>query len=181
MQPLFTYFCTNSLNHSQFQEFYLISNPMLYHVGFIPDGDGGGFFSFLQKSNSMLSQDELEVVGLLELQAFIEAKSVQLGEAFVDEDVLCMVSQFAPIVEDQVSHSPGTKMGNNGGSRVVFIAFTQPVGDTYAILFDVDFELLGSGYYQFIGVLMLRPGQALDLKTFPSAILFETVDGFLVL
>jgi len=82
---------------------------MSYHVGFIPDGDGGGFFSFLQKSNSMLSPDELEVVGLLELQAFIEAKSVQLGEAFIDEDLLCMVSQFAPIVEDQVSHSPGTK------------------------------------------------------------------------
>ena len=33
----------------------------------------------------------------------------------------------------------------------------------------------------FIGVLMLRPGQALDLKTFPSVILFETVDGLLVL
>ena len=72
---------------------------MSYHVGFIPDGDGGGFFSFLQKSNSMLNPDELEVVGLLELQAFIEAKSVQLGEAFIDEDFLCMVSQFAPIVE----------------------------------------------------------------------------------
>ena len=42
---------------------------MSYHVGFIPDGDGGGFFSFRQKSNSMLSPDELEVVGLLELQA----------------------------------------------------------------------------------------------------------------
>ena len=54
---------------------------MSYHVGFIPDGDGGGFFSFLQKSNSMLNPDELAVVGLLELQAFIEANSVQLGEA----------------------------------------------------------------------------------------------------
>ena len=108
----------------------------------------------------------LEVVGLPELQAFIEAKSVQLCEAFI-EDLLCMVSQIAPIVEDQVSHSPGTKTGNDGGSRVVFIAFTQPVGDTYVILFDVDVEFLGSGYYQFIGVLMLRPGQALDLKTFP--------------
>jgi len=82
---------------------------MSYHVGFIPDGDDGGFFIFIQKSNSMLSPDELEVVGLLELQAFIEAKSVQLGEVFIDEDLLCMVSQFAPIVEDQVSHSPGTK------------------------------------------------------------------------
>ena len=133
MQPLFTYFtensfiafctrlatyftkkyyihfCTNFLNHSQFQGFYLISNPMSYRVGYIPDGDGRGFFSFLQKSKSMLSPDELEVVGLLELQAFIEAKSVQLGEAFIDEDLLCMVSQFAPIVEDQVSYSPGTK------------------------------------------------------------------------
>jgi len=87
---------------------------MSYHVAFIPDGDGGGFFSFLQKSNSMLSPDELEV-GLLEIQAFIEAKSVQLGEAFIDEDLLCMVSQLAPIVEDQVSHSPGTKSGNDGG------------------------------------------------------------------
>ena len=87
---------------------------MSCHVGFIPDGDGGGFFSFLQKSNSMLSPDELEV-GLLEIQAFIEAKSVQLGEAFIDEDLLCMVSQLAPIVEDQVSHSPGTKTGNDGG------------------------------------------------------------------
>ena len=58
---------------------------MSYHVGFIPDGDGVGFFSFLQKSNSMLSPDELEVVGLLELQAFIEAKPAQLGEAFIDE------------------------------------------------------------------------------------------------
>ena len=77
---------------------------MSYHVGFIPDGDGG-VLSFLQKSNSMLSPDEREVVGLLELQAFIEAKSVQLGEASIDEDLLCMVSQFAPIVEDQVSHS----------------------------------------------------------------------------
>ena len=151
---------------------------MSYHVGFIPDGDGGGFFSFLQKSNSMLSPDEL--VGLLELQAFIEAKSVQLGEAFIDEDLLCMVPQFAPIVEGQVSHSPGTKTGNDSGSRVVFIAFTQPVGDTYVILFDVDVEFPGSGYYQFIGVLMLRPGQPLDLKTLPSAILFETVDGLLV-
>ena len=154
---------------------------MSYHVGFIPDGDGGGFFRFLQKSNSMLSPDELEVVGLLELQAFIKAKSVQLGVAFIDEDLLCMVAQFAPIVEDQVSHSPGTKTGNDGGSRVVFIAFTQPVGDPYVNLFDVDVELLGSGYYQFIGVLMLRPGQALDLKTFHSTILFETVDGLLVL
>jgi len=154
---------------------------MSYHVGFIPDGDGGGFFSFLQKSNSTLSPDELEVVGLLELQAFTEAKSVQLGEAFIDENLLCMVLQLAPIVEDQVSHSPGTKTGNDGGSRVVFIAFTQPVGDTYVIIFYVDVEFLGSGYYQFIGVLMLRPGQALDLKTFPSAILFETVDGLLVL
>jgi len=153
---------------------------MSYHVGFIPDGDGGGFFSFLQKSNSMLSPDELEVVGLLELQAFIEAKSDQLGEAFIDEDLVCMVSQFAPIVEDQVSHSPGTKTGNDGGSRVVFIAFTQPVGDTYVILFDVDVEFFGSGYCQFIGVLMLRTGQALDLKTFSSAMLFETVDGLLV-
>ena len=70
---------------------------MSYHVGFIPDGDGGGFFSFLQKSNSMLSPDELEV-GLLELQAFIDAKSHQ--------------------VEDQVSHSPGTKTGNDCGSRL---------------------------------------------------------------
>ena len=70
-------------------------------------------------------------------------------------------------------------MGNDGGSRVVFIAFTQPVGDTYVILFYVDVELLGSSYYQFIGVLMLRLGQALDLKTFPSAILFGTVDGCL--
>jgi len=129
----------------------------------------------------MLSPDELEVVDLLELQAFIEAKSVQLGESFIDEDLLCIVPQFAPIVEDQVSHSPGTKTGNDGGSRVVFIAFAQPVGDTYIILFDVDVEFFGSGYYQFIGVLMLRPGQALDLKTFPSAILFETVDGLLVL
>ena len=157
-----------------------MSDLMSYHVGFIPDGDGGGLFSFLQKSSSMLSPDEFEVVGLLELQAFIEVKSVQLGEAFIDEDLLCMVSQFAPIVVDQVSHSPGTKTGNDGGSGVVFIAFTQPVGDTYVILFDVDVEFLGSGYYQFIGVLMLRPGQALDLKTFPSAILFETVDGLLV-
>jgi len=49
---------------------------MSYHVRFIPDGDGGGFLSFLQKLNSMLSPDELEVVGLLELQAFIKAKSV---------------------------------------------------------------------------------------------------------
>jgi len=154
---------------------------MSYHVGFIPDGDGGGFFSFLQKSNSMLNPDELEVVGLLELQAFIEAKSVQLGEAFIDEDFLCMVSQFAPIVEDVISHSPGTKTGNDGGSRAVFIAFAQPVGDTYVILFYVDVEFLASGYYQFIGVLMLRPGEALDLKTFPSAVLFETVDGLLVL
>jgi len=129
----------------------------------------------------MLSPDEPEVVGLLELQAFIEAKSVQLGEAFIDEDLLCIVSQFAPIVEDQVSHSPGTETGNDGGSRVVCIAFTQPVEVTYVILFDVDVELLGSGYYQFIGVLMLRPGQALDLKTFPSALLFETADGLLVL
>ena len=54
-------------------------------------------------------------------------RSVQLGEAFIDEDLLCMVSQFAPIVVDQVSHSPGTKTGNDGGSGVVFIAFTQPV------------------------------------------------------
>ena len=100
-----------------------------YHVGFIPDGDGGGFFSFLQKSSSMLSPDEFEVVGLLELQAFIEAKSVELGEAFNDEDLHCMVSQFAPTVVDQVSHSPGTKTGNDGGSGVVFTAFTQPVGD----------------------------------------------------
>ena len=69
----------------------------------------------------------------------------------------------------------------DGGSRVVFIAFTQPVGDTYVILFDVDVEFLGSGYYQFIGFLMLRLGEALDLKTFPLAILFETVDGLLVL
>jgi len=112
---------------------------------------------------------------------FIEAKSVQLGEAFIDEDLLCMVSQFAPIVEEQVSHSPGTKTGNDGGLRVVFIAFTPPVGDTYVILFDVDNEFLGSGYYQFSSVLLLRPGQALDLKTFPSAILFETVDGLFVL
>jgi len=43
----YIHFCTNSLNHSQFQELYLTSNPMFYHVGFIPDGDGGGFFSFL--------------------------------------------------------------------------------------------------------------------------------------
>jgi len=92
-----------------------------------------------------------------------------------------MVSQFAPIVEDQISHSPKTKTGNDGGSRVVFIAFTQPLGDTYVSLFDVDVELLGSGYYHFIGVLMLGSGQALDLKTFPSAILLETVDGHLVL
>ena len=91
-----------------------------------------------------------------------------------------MVSQLAPIVEDQISHSPKTKTGNDGGSRVVFIAFTQPLGDTYVILFDVDVELRGSGYYQFISVLTLRPGQALDLKTFSSAILFETVDGLLV-
>ena len=90
----------------------------------------------------MLSPDELEVVDLLELQAFIEAKSVQLGESFIDEDLLCIVPQFALIVEDQVSHSPGTKTGNDGGSRVVFIAFTQPVGDTYIILFDVDVEFL---------------------------------------
>ena len=131
---------------------------MSYHVSFIPDGDGGGFFSFLQKSNSMLSPDELEVVGLLELQAFIEAKFVQLGEAFIDEVLLGMVSQFALIVEDQVSQSPGTEIGNDGGSRVVLIAFTQPVGDTYVILFDVDVEFLGSGYYQCIGVLMLKPG-----------------------
>jgi len=109
-------FCTNSLIRSQFQEFYLISNPMSYNVGFIPDNDGGGFFSFLQKSNSMISPDELEVVGLLQSQALIEAKSVQLGEAFIDEDLLCMVTQFAPIVEDQVSHSPGTKTGSDGGS-----------------------------------------------------------------
>jgi len=34
---------------------------------------------FFQKSNSMLSPDELEVVGLLELQGFIEAKSVEFG------------------------------------------------------------------------------------------------------
>jgi len=119
----------------------------------------------------MLSPDELEVVGLLEFQAFIEAKSVQLGKALIDEDLLCMVSQFALIV----SHSPGTKTGNDGGSRVVFIAFAQPVGDTCVILFDVDVELLGSGYYQFIGVLMLRPGQALDLKTLPSAVLVAGV------
>jgi len=65
---------------------------MSYHVSFIPDGDGGGFFSFLQKSNSMLSPDEREVVGLLELQAFIEAKSVHLGETFIDKDHLCIVS-----------------------------------------------------------------------------------------
>jgi len=73
-----------------------------------------------------------------------------------------MVSQFAPTVEDQVSHSPGTKTGNDGGSRVVFIAFVQPVGDTCVILFDVDVEFLGTGYYQFIGVLMLRPGQVIS-------------------
>jgi len=111
---------------------------MSYYVGFIPDGDGGGFFSFLQKSNSMLSPGELEVVGLLELQAFIEAKSAQLGEAFTDEDLLCMVSQFAPIVEDQVSHTPGTKTGNDGGSRI----FPQPVGDTYVILLMLTLSFL---------------------------------------
>jgi len=153
---------------------------MSYHVGFIPDGDGG-VLSFLQKSNSMLSPDEREVVGLLELQAFIEAKSVQLGEASIDEDLLCVVAQFAPILEDQVSHSPGTETGNDGGSRVVFIVFIQPVGDTYVILFDVDVELLDSSYYRFIGVLMLRTDQAVDLKAFPSTIVFETVDGLLVL
>ena len=105
IKKYYIHFYTNFLNHSQFQEFYLISDPMSYHVGFIPDGDGGRFFTFLQTRNSMLSPDEPEVVGLLELQEFIEAKSVQLGEAFIDEDLLCMVSQFAPIVEDQVSHS----------------------------------------------------------------------------
>jgi len=62
--------------------------------------------------------------------------------AFIDEDLLCMVPQFAPIVEDQVSHSLGTKTGNDGGSRLLFIAFTQPMEDTYVILFDVDVELL---------------------------------------
>jgi len=41
---------------------------MSYHVSFIPDGDGGGFLSFLQKCNSMLSPDDLEVVGLLEFR-----------------------------------------------------------------------------------------------------------------
>jgi len=43
----------------------------------------------------------------------------------------------------------------------------------HVFLFDVEF--LGSGYYQFMNVLMLRPGQALDPKTFPSTRLFKTI------
>lgn len=45
-----------------------------------------------------------------------------------------------------MSHSSGAKPGSDGGSRVVFCALAQPMGDTDVFLFDIDFELFGSGY-----------------------------------
>ena len=119
MQPLFTYFTDNS-----FVAFctrlatYFAKKYYVHFCTFSQSFSVSGILlniSFLQKSNSVLSPDELEVVGILELQAFIEAKSVELGEVFIDEDLLCMVLQFGLIVEDQVSHSPGTKTGNDVG------------------------------------------------------------------
>ena len=72
-------------------------------------------------------------------------------------------------------------MDNDGGSMVVLGALAQPVRDADVFLFDVDVERFGSGYNQFISVLMLRPGQALDLKAFPSTMLLKTSDGDQVL
>ena len=65
---------------------------MSYHVSFILDKDVEDSSVFFRKVTPwMLSPGELDIGGLLELHAFIKAKPVHLGEAFVAEDFLCMV------------------------------------------------------------------------------------------
>jgi len=90
----------------------------------------------------MFGPYELDILLFLELQAEVEALSVDLGQAFVNKYASFRVghvvrSQLMSLAEYSISSLPGAEPRNDGRLRVFICGRRQSVGDTNLFRFQV--------------------------------------------